>query len=175
MNKEIILKAINETEATSTASRLLGVSAMKLRYWMKKYNISPKKTYTPSESKTKYCPRCKANKNKDDFFKNRSTLSSYCKKCMYEFNAENRKTFKIKCVEYKGGKCIKCDYNKSMAALEFHHRNPTEKDFQLSGSQLNKQCYLSDKIKNELDKCDLLCSNCHREEHEKLFEHDPRG
>jgi hypothetical protein len=168
MNKEIILKAINETATVRAAARLVGVNDMKLRYWMKKHSVLPKKTYTPTESKTKHCPRCKTEKNKEDFFKNRNTLSSYCKKCMYEFNAENRRVFKIKCVEYKGGKCIKCNYNNSMSALEFHHRNPDEKDFQLSGSQLNKQCNLSDKIKKELDKCDLMCSNCHREEHEKI-------
>lgn len=68
---------------------------------------------------------------------------------------------KLKAVEYKGGKCIKCGYSKCVAALEFHHRDPKEKEVQWN--QLRKRSW--DTIVEELDKCDLLCSNCHREEH----------
>ena len=72
---------------------------------------------------------------------------------------------KVKAVEYKGGKCQECGYCKSLAALTFHHRNPEEKDFSISGRVVKWE-----KLKPELDKCDLLCSNCHLEEHERLTE-----
>lgn len=68
---------------------------------------------------------------------------------------------KIKAVEYLGGKCRRCGYNKCLAALEFHHRNPSEKEF--SWDRLRGRSWGS--IVEELDKCDLLCSNCHKEEH----------
>lgn len=66
---------------------------------------------------------------------------------------------KIKAVEYKGGKCIKCGYNKCIGALQFHHRDKKTKKFQIGG------CDITDweVIKKELDKCDLLCANCHHE------------
>ena len=59
------------------------------------------------------------------------------------------------------GKCIICGYNKSLHALTFHHRNPEEKEGTV-GQMLD---WSWDKLKAELDKCDLLCSNCHKELH----------
>lgn len=46
---------------------------------------------------------------------------------------EWRKRTKLKLIEYKGGRCEKCEYNKCSNALEFHHENPNEKDFTVSG------------------------------------------
>lgn len=48
--------------------------------------------------------------------------------------------------------------------MEFHHRDPNEKEFSLSKSAF-KSIKNLERAKKELDKCDLLCSNCHREEH----------
>jgi len=78
--------------------------------------------------------------------------------------SESRRNIKLKAIEYKGGECSYCGYNKSVSALHFHHLNPSEKDFSLSGMKTR----VFDKIKIELDKCVLLCSNCHMEEHEKI-------
>ena len=70
---------------------------------------------------------------------------------------------KVKAVEYKGGRCEKCGYDKNIAAMEFHHKNPLEKDFGIGSG-----CTMGwIKLKRELDKCSLLCANCHREEHNK--------
>ena len=67
-------------------------------------------------------------------------------------------------IQYLGGACIKCGYNKCYAALEFHHRNPSNKD--VSWTKLRLRSW--DKVLKELDKCDLLCANCHREHHHEL-------
>lgn len=69
---------------------------------------------------------------------------------------------KIRSVEYLGGKCLSCGFNSSFAALVFHHRDPKEKDFTISG-----KCYNWDRLKTELDKCDCLCANCHIALHER--------
>lgn len=74
-----------------------------------------------------------------------------------------RKRKKKELVEYKGGECIKCGYNKSIKALEFHHIDPNKKDFTISGKS-----YSIKRLKIEVDKCILVCSNCHNEIHEKL-------
>ena len=68
-------------------------------------------------------------------------------------------------IEMKGGSCEKCGYNKCVSALDFHHKNPNEKDFGLS-SNGNTQSWK--KLTQEADKCLLLCANCHRELHEEL-------
>lgn len=72
---------------------------------------------------------------------------------------------KTKAIEYKGGKCIVCGYNKSIRALQFHHLDPTQKDFGISGTTKSFE-----KLKPELDKCVLLCANCHGEVHEGLLD-----
>jgi hypothetical protein len=64
-------------------------------------------------------------------------------------------------IEYKGGKCEKCGYDKCAEALDFHHVDPATKSFSISKAKGNKM----DALKKEADKCVLLCSNCHREEH----------
>lgn len=75
-----------------------------------------------------------------------------------------RKRTKKKLIEYKGGKCELCGYNKCDSALQFHHKDPTEKDFSISGKSLS-----FDRLKEEVDKCMLVCSNCHAEIHENIL------
>lgn len=76
-----------------------------------------------------------------------------------------KRALKHKLIEYKGGKCQKCGYNKCEGALQFHHRDPKEKEFQISQVNLNETTFSLNKILEEVDKCDLLCSNCHAEIH----------
>jgi predicted HNH restriction endonuclease len=78
--------------------------------------------------------------------------------------SEARRKLKIRAIEYKGGCCqiVGCGYKKSYAALQFHHPDPNEKDFQISGRNITWE-----KIKPELDKTMLICANCHLELHEK--------
>ena len=71
-----------------------------------------------------------------------------------------RQRAKLKLIEYKGGKCERCGYNKCHVALEFHHLNPDEKDFTISGKS-----WSFERLKKEVDKCILVCSNCHKEIH----------
>lgn len=106
---------------------------------------------------------------------------SKCKKCsrtfFYKRNAGHGRTecnscrahkrsvkMKQKAVDYKGGKCERCGYSKYIGAMSFHHIDPFEKDFQIGGNH-NRAW---GKLVLELDKCQLLCMNCHAEVHEEL-------
>jgi len=74
-----------------------------------------------------------------------------------------RKMAKIKLIEYKGGECEICRYNKEIpAAYDFHHLDPEQKDFNIG---FKGRTYSIDRMKKEVDKCKLLCANCHREIH----------
>ncbi len=75
-----------------------------------------------------------------------------------------RKKVRAMAVEYKGGQCEKCGYDHCIDALEFHHIDPTRKDFSISSKGYTRSW---DKVKEELDKCTMLCANCHRELHAK--------
>ena len=113
------------------------------------------------------CPRCKTEKPLTDFYSRRKKIgnSVYCKPCTIEQTIDRQRNFKQQCVDYKGGKCEKCGYSKYAGALEFHHKDPSEKDFTLAHVKLTS---FSENIKKELDKCVLLCSNCHRERHAEI-------
>lgn len=90
-------------------------------------------------------------------------INSHCRVCTVLRNKERRQDFKKRCVEYLGGKCESCGYCKCQTAFDFHHKDSTQKDFDIS-----KMTGHFDIVKKELDKCSLLCSNCHRELHNSL-------
>ena len=95
------------------------------------------------------CRLCK-NVFKDYQQKNRTRCGS-CNTKIRRFRA------KAAAIKLLGGKCTKCSWEGNQAALQFHHTNPSEKDF-IIGNVANKNW---DKIKKELEKCILLCANCH--------------
>ena len=80
----------------------------------------------------------------------------------YDYVKTHRRKTKEELVVYKGGKCEICGYDKCLCALDFHHLDPTQKDFTISDSNIYKNL---DKLKEEVDKCILVCANCHRELH----------
>jgi len=65
-------------------------------------------------------------------------------------------------IEYKGGECSICNYNRCIDALEFHHNSSSGKDFSISDKGYTRSW---NRVKEELDKCVILCANCHREIH----------
>lgn len=85
-----------------------------------------------------------------------------CCKCCTEAVQRRRDKVKLMAVQYKGGKCQVCGYDKCVDALDFHHRDPNKKDFGIGHNGYTRSFA---KIKAELDKCDMLCANCHRELH----------
>lgn len=110
----------------------------------------------------RFCPLCKFVLPIGDFYKRENNkASSYCKKCTNLEAVLRQRKFKKECVEYKGGKCVKCGYNRYFGALDFHHIDPSKKDFVISRAKSWK----FKNAKEELNKCILLCSNCHREQH----------
>src|SRR5258706_5203202 len=70
---------------------------------------------------------------------------------------------KLKLIELLGGKCAECGYCRNYSALEFHHIDPKLKKFQLDMRSLSNLRW--DLILMEVQKCRLLCANCHAEHH----------
>ena len=135
-------------------------------------NCSPFKKHNtrdltkPINLKSKFCLKCRTEHPIKMFYKrkNRNGYYPYCKTCTANISSNNQQEMKRKCVEYKGVKCNKCGYKKSMSALTFHHKDPTKKEFSIARTT----SYNFDVVKKELDKCILLCANCHAEEHDYL-------
>lgn len=75
---------------------------------------------------------------------------------------EWRRRTKSRLVELHGGRCIRCGYAGHVAALVFHHRDPSTKGFAISVDGAPRAWA---RLVEETAKCDLLCANCHREVH----------
>jgi hypothetical protein len=83
-------------------------------------------------------------------------------------NTESVKRWRVKkkrgLVEYLGSRCTKCGVC-DLRVLQFHHRDPALKSFAISDIFYRPKDYSDEQIKAELDKCDLLCANCHITHH----------
>lgn len=99
-------------------------------------------------------------------YKNGNNVRYRCSKCVTDAVNKRRRKLKILALEYKGGKCIICGYSRCIRALEFHHIDSKEKDFGIGETGATRSW---NEIKDELDKCILVCSNCHAEIHEGLI------
>ena len=81
--------------------------------------------------------------------------------------AKRRKKIRQIAIDFLGGNCCYCQYDRCSAALDFHHIDKSQKKFGLSQSGMTRSW---EKTKQELQKCILVCSNCHREIHAGLLQ-----
>ena len=131
------------------------------------------------EVKVRKCSRCREYKPLSEFCrKGKTGRSSYCRQCKLEYQREhyqkNKAIYKAKAKERKESlKQWVRNYKLSLACancgetyvecLDFHHRDPKEKDFTVS--QMALQGFSIERIQEEIAKCDILCANCHRRLH----------
>ncbi len=118
-----------------------------------------------------FCNKCGIEKTKENTYSPREgKWALVCRDCCKIKGRKSQEKLKQECVDYKGGCCQVCGYNKCLSALDFHHLNPKEKDFSVARKKMN---VAHEKMRAELDKCVLLCANCHREEHRLLTLKEP--
>lgn len=99
---------------------------------------------------------------KTTFFLRKDSNSYRCLQCRRDYASNWTKKQRLKAVNYLGGKCKICGYSRCTAALVFHHRDPSQKKFLINNATAAKPWKI---LKEEIDKCDLLCANCHAEIH----------
>ena len=113
----------------------------------------------------KLCKRCNIKHSITNFYKRPDGRPyAYCKPCANKQTIERQQELKKQIVEHLGGSCIICGYNKYYGALDLHHLDPSKKDKILS----KRKTISFSTIKPEVDKCVLLCANCHAEFHGHL-------
>lgn len=136
------------------------LSQTTIRYWLDKHGLESTGKSGPYRSSVKYthCQLC--TKPTPTNTRNRR-LCGACRTKIRRVLAKNA------AIKYLGGACARCGYDKHPAAMEFHHRNgKQDKEFTIGGVSNRKW----EVIKKELEKCELLCSNCHRVEHSNRTE-----
>jgi hypothetical protein len=114
----------------------------------------------------KICSKCNKEKNNDEFYtqNDRKNGASLCKSCFNQYCIQRWIQRKIDAIVYKGSECQDCKIqypNEPYVIFDFHHSNPKEKEF--NWNKLRLKSWKT--IVKELDKCVLLCSNCHRKRH----------
>lgn len=118
---------------------------------------------------SKVCKMCSVPQIRENFYKLQGKSyksswdcrSSICKTCQSIKTSQTRRATKLQAIEYLGGCCRDCELKSVHSCIyDFHHLDPTQKD--ISFGKVNKSFAV---LKPELDKCILLCSNCHRIRH----------
>jgi len=164
--EELIEKGLSQRELADE----LNCSQSNIKYWLKKFDIKTKNNkFNKRISDSKICPICKTEKHLSEFYSRvgRDDVAGYCKKCSNVYHSNRVKNVKLKMLDYKGNKCEDCNLSleeSHYCVFDFHHINPNDKDPNFDKIKFQKW----DKIKTELDKCVLLCSNCHRLRHAKI-------
>lgn len=173
--KEILESLISEGLSTYQIGKKLSKSQTTIRYHLKKYNLKTiikyenGDVYNIGENK-KICSKCKIIKNLSEFYKKykgKERLHNCCKNCSNDRVISKMISNKLKMISYKGNCCKNCGLkleNSHYCVFDFHHRDKLVKDKELK----SMRSYSWENIIKELDKCDLLCSNCHRLEHARL-------
>lgn len=173
MEKDVLEKLINKNLSQREIAKELKCSQTTVKYWIKKHElktVNVRVNNVKLKKDEKYCYHCETIKNRNDFYpkyQKGKDLQHQCKVCANKQKVERGKLNKLRMIEYKGGKCELCSLNlknSHPAVFDFHHKNPKEKDLDFNGVKY----WRWEKIICELDKCMILCSNCHRTEHAKI-------
>lgn len=125
------------------------------------------------------CKKCNKEKSITEFYADKKSSTgkrSWCKKCdnkrklewnkrnseyRKKYNRERYKKFKKQVVDYLGGECAVCGIIDDVCIYDVHHLDPSKKEFNIGDPSYS----VFDKIKSELNKCILVCANCHRRIH----------
>jgi len=155
--------------STREIGRRLNKSQTSVRYWLSKFCIETERSETLSA--------CASSPQEKEYscaehgsmlFRRYSDGKGYryrCPKCINAKTVDRRKRLKQEYVNLLGGSCEECNYDRYTGALHFHHLS--DKSFQLSRYMHSRSRQV---VLEELDKCILLCSNCHLRKHSNLGE-----
>jgi transposase-like protein len=157
------LKALVDTGATvAEIAGRLDRNSSTIRYWLRRHEIAVRNPRglrrRMGEGAKKGIFECRRHGPSEFILEGRGYYR--CKKCRAAAVAKHRRTVKRKLVEEAGGACVVCGYNRWIGALQFHHLDPTAKEFHIGQRGYSRSLARS---RAEASKCALLCANCHAE------------
>lgn len=160
MTKTQLRKMVAQNLSQRQIAKVLNVSQGCVKYRLSKYGLKTKKPKYNRRQAIR-CRLCGETDRKKFYRYKDGRLRYRCKACDNNQNIQRFRRYKQQAVAYKGGKCERCGYSACLAAMDFHHRTPSQKDPRW---RLMRNWPVN-KIKEELDKCSLLCCRCHAEIH----------
>jgi predicted transcriptional regulator len=181
MKKEKLQELLKLDMSQRDIAKHLNVSQTTIKYWLKKFELKTTKAILNKidfVNELKYCNNCKCKKKLDFFYKknvgSHGTFSSWCKECTNKRSTEKARLMKLRMVNYKGSMCERCKLHLNdthLSVFEFHHTDKTTKDRDFTNTI---KSHTWERVKKEIDKCKLLCSNCHRIVHAEMYDYTPQ-
>jgi transposase len=131
-----------------------------IRHWMRKYELKapPHRHNGPQDGRRQTTLSCRRHGRTTFVLEGRGSYR--CKRCRLERVSRRRRNVKRILVEEAGGKCLICGYDRCHRVLQFHHLDPSTKDFHIGEAGATRSLARS---RAEARKCVLLCANCHGE------------
>jgi transposase len=161
-DREFLERLAGEGATLREMARAVDRSTATVRYWLERWRIErPDRRRRPPlppdapRDRDLTCPR-----HGLTGFRLDHRQSYRCLRCRQEQVANRRRKVKRIVVAEAGGRCAECGYDRCVAALEFHHLDPSRKSFALSSKGVTRGI---EQARNEARKCVLLCANCHAE------------
>lgn len=159
--REDLAELIAAGMSTAQIAEKLGLSRTTVRHWLREYGLSTQwaeRRKASQEGRPRLELECR--RHGLTMFRLMARGGYRCGRCQSEAVARRRRKVKQILVEEAGGKCVVCGYERCLAALEFHHLDPSAKRYTLSHRGVTRSLA---KARSEARKCVLLCGNCHAE------------
>jgi hypothetical protein len=156
---EQLRELIERNLTTREIAEELGVGQTTVRHWLRRHGLSTRRARGPAPADAVVVRECRTH-GLTEFVKYSDTDHHRCRRCRYDRVVARRRRIKEILVAEAGGACEICGYNRYAGALQFHHRDPAEKEF---GIAVNGSARSLERARAEARKCVLLCANCHAE------------
>ena len=165
IDRESLSHLVGRGLSLSEIGAEVGRSITTVRYWIRRYDLpSPRNIRRAevdraiAEGRRTLMKECR--KHGWTTFVLENSGRTRCRLCRMAAVSEWRRRTKAKLVAEAGGKCVLCGYDRHQAALHFHHLDPAKKEFHLADTGVTRSI---ESLRREVEKCVLLCGNCHAE------------
>ena len=172
IEREVLEALVQEGLTLRAIAAELGVSQSTVRHWLVRHGLRTARRRVPLRERPPEITRTCRTHGPTRFARVGSAGHYRCKRCRAEAVARRRRRVKEILVAEAGGSCRLCGYDRSLAALQFHHVDPATKAFGIAKGGFSRSL---DKARAEAQKCVLLCSNCHAEVEAGLVDYSSWG
>lgn len=161
MERSELERLVEQGLGSRTIAKQLGASPTNVRYWLRKHGLKLRQQpfgsgYVPLLRPHK-CSVCRET-NPDKFYGHKRKI---CGRCQNVYNTQKGQKNRLRAIDALGGSCRLCGFDKYPCSLDFHHLNPKEKDPKFS----SMRGWSWERTLAEIEKCILLCKNCHSAVH----------
>jgi transposase len=166
--KDQLQALVDAGMSTSEIATAVGRSKTSVRHWLRKHGLKTRRSAGSRPREASAAARAQGlsevvlpcSRHGEVSHVRDSRGYFRCRTCRGEAVVRRRRRVKQILVDEAGGRCRLCGYDRSVVALEFHHLDPREKGFGVASGGVARSLA---RVRAEVRKCVLLCSNCHAE------------